>query len=269
MKTKKSKKPPRTALSYLIRFLHIIIYGDPGAGKSSFAATAPTPMLILCGDAYGKHTPYLRQFANHIAKRGHTPEGMDVLILKNPETMKVECQIEFYHNSKPRRGDAFPAFRRRTERLCDEEQGDWATVIVDSITSIEMRAREEAKYVTNPNSKEPRQWFAESTEQLESILIGGFSGFPAHIILIAHLTDARKSVEMHEEVYQTLSAPGRLRSGQGLPSQYSELYRAYVDSTGRHLQTESDGTYFCATQINAPNKCRPKWKSVLKNMEQN
>jgi len=39
--------------------LHVVVMGDPGARKSTFAATFPKPMLVLNFDPMGKETPYL------------------------------------------------------------------------------------------------------------------------------------------------------------------------------------------------------------------
>lgn len=41
-------------------FLHWIIYGDIGSGKSTMAATFPKPMLVHCFDPFGKDMPYLK-----------------------------------------------------------------------------------------------------------------------------------------------------------------------------------------------------------------
>lgn len=41
--------------------LHCMVYGDPGVGKSTFAATWPLPMLVLMFDGVGKDTPYQKR----------------------------------------------------------------------------------------------------------------------------------------------------------------------------------------------------------------
>ena len=41
--------------------LHILLYGDSGAGKSLFAASFPKPMLVLHWDGYDNAIPYLEQ----------------------------------------------------------------------------------------------------------------------------------------------------------------------------------------------------------------
>lgn len=40
--------------------LHLLLYGDTGSGKSTFAATFPKPMLVWCFDPHGKDMPYRR-----------------------------------------------------------------------------------------------------------------------------------------------------------------------------------------------------------------
>lgn len=41
--------------------IHVIVYGDAGAKKSTFAATFPKPMLVFMWDPFGKDGPYLRR----------------------------------------------------------------------------------------------------------------------------------------------------------------------------------------------------------------
>lgn len=41
-------------------FIHAICYGDIGSGKSTFARTFPTPMLVHMFDPFGKDRPYLK-----------------------------------------------------------------------------------------------------------------------------------------------------------------------------------------------------------------
>ena len=40
--------------------VHLLLYGDTGSGKSTFAATFPKPMLVWCFDPHGKDMPYKR-----------------------------------------------------------------------------------------------------------------------------------------------------------------------------------------------------------------
>jgi hypothetical protein len=41
--------------------IHLLIYGDAGSMKSTFAATFPKPMLVFYCDAMGNDRPYLRE----------------------------------------------------------------------------------------------------------------------------------------------------------------------------------------------------------------
>ena len=41
--------------------IHVLVYGEPGAGKSTFAATFPNPKIVMMFDPMGKETPYLKK----------------------------------------------------------------------------------------------------------------------------------------------------------------------------------------------------------------
>ncbi len=42
--------------------IHVLVMGEIGTGKSTFAATFPKPMLVLFFDPYGKDEPYLAPY---------------------------------------------------------------------------------------------------------------------------------------------------------------------------------------------------------------
>ncbi len=42
------------------RPIHVLAYGEPGAGKSELLATFPKPILVFMFDALGKDTPYMK-----------------------------------------------------------------------------------------------------------------------------------------------------------------------------------------------------------------
>ena len=59
----------------------ILLYGDAGVGKSSFAATAPKPVILVLEDGLDQidcaKTPHIKDFATFIAYlKDHAARGM-------------------------------------------------------------------------------------------------------------------------------------------------------------------------------------------------
>jgi hypothetical protein len=135
----------------------------------------------------------------------------------------------------------------------------YKTLVIDSVTFMEMAARKWDQFVLNPRTEEPRQWYAASTEMLEQMLMMRLRGLPVNVIILCHVDHDKD--ELHGTFLRMPMAPGKLRGK--LASAYSEYYRAYVAKDGTHwLQTRTDAVWSATTRINAPNPCPPTWSAI-------
>lgn len=245
---------------------HWLLYGDSGSGKSTSAATFPTPQLVLSFDPYGKEQPY---------KQRHLTSGRRLETVVNAAGVPIEyvvtaedavvCQIEHYIDEDPRKPSAYSKFMTRMDTF-KAEFDSWkdGTIILDSVTFMELAARKWAQYALNPTTKEPRQWFASSTDMLEEMLMLRFGSLKMHVVVVAHVDEDKD--EVNGEIVRHPSAPGRMRKRS--PAGFSELYHQYVqrDDKGNrvHLwQTRNDGRWNCSTQFaQTPDPCEPTFEAL-------
>ena len=250
---------------------HTLIYGDTGAGKSSGAATWPTPMLVCFFDPWAKERPYI------VDPRTRQPRGQQAAVMTN-DGIPVQVvhvpgdpgallyRIEHFNDTQARKPAAFARFYERLTTL-SEDVWAWGikTVVVDSVTFMELASRKQHQYVLNPTARDPRQWFGGATDALEEILITQLGALPINVVVVAHVDDDR--VDVHGASIRVPAAPGRLTRRRELPSAFSELYRAYPmpGEKGQELyvwQTRSDGEFIAASQVGAPNPCPQDYRAL-------
>lgn len=253
--------------------VHCICYGDPGARKSTFASTFPKPMLVKQFDANGKEFPYRRWGRLHPSGRateteGVTEQGVRYLDIVAPNDEWI--RVEFFNDLSPS-GDAWKQIEwDMKERYFFTH--NWATLVIDSVTFLNLLAFYNAKFNVNPNSKEPRQWHSWATDALEHMLLVQLQNFPNNLVVLAHI-DHEKDEVMQTFVRQ-ISAPGRLKNRNELCAGFAEFYRAYAvaepswpDGMAYLLQTKKDGNFNCASQIEAPNPCIQEYAAIWENWD--
>lgn len=251
-------------------YLHTIVYGDPGSRKSTFATTFPKPLLVKNFDANGKDMPY-RKWGRTLGAtetRSVSDFGVPILDIVAPDGGWI--RIEYFNDLSPE-SKAWDSFSWDMKERAFFTHG-WETLVIDSLTFMNLCAFYHAKHVVNPNSKEPRQWHAYSTDALEYALLVQLQNFPTNLVLLAHI-DQDKDEVLGSYVKQ-LAAPGRLKNRNELCAGYAEFYRAYTmadpsapDGLAYVLQTKKDAQFNCATQIEAPNPCWQDYEALWANWD--
>lgn len=254
-----------------------LIYGDSGAGKSTFAATFPKPALVLQTDPYAKGMPYRRKGIQGESGQIITASGMedkggvinydDILHAK---TEKLMFRLERYNTEDIHGGTdyiyGFENILARFSLLRQEiKEGKWATVIFDSLTSLEFEVRKLHQYKLNPESKsgakqDARQWYGASAQAVEELCYGQLTWLPCNVVVLAHIKEDKDNIR--DTLFWTPAAPGA--QGRRLPGCFAEAYvikkiRGQEESI---LQTRSDADYMATSQIPAPNPCVPTYKAI-------
>lgn len=248
------------------RPIHAILYGDGGGGKSTMAATFPKPMLVFMFDPRGKELPYLRRGESVSADPDEFgTERTLVMSKRDPERMLI--LIENYHEIEPHRPEAYSRFLKRMSLIAGEYD-QWQTIVLDSVTMMELAARKQQQYRLNPTAKDPRQWYAGSTEQLEEMLMMRFGTLPMNVVVVAHVDEEKD--EVHGHFIRNPSAPGRMK--KRMASAYTDLYRVYAkravggDGEINHFaQTRMDQLWIASCSTYAPETCEPTYQAVWQN----
>lgn len=182
--------------------------------------------------------------------------------------------IEYFHDYDPDRPDAFARFRVHMTKL-PETYGKYNSYVIESVTSMALSSRYYHKRVLNPDTKEPRQWHAGATDDLEEFLCLRFPSLPYNVGVSLHTS--REKDEVSETFVRNLSAPGRLSARHMLAGYWPEVYRAYAReqviekvSPDRKLyyflQTQigriEGEKWFAATQIHPPALCWNNYNSL-------
>lgn len=250
-------------------FIHVVDYAPPGAGKSTFAATFPKPMIVLAFDPLGKEAPYLKRGLVSPEMEGDFGQAL-VQVVSRKDTSKLLIQVEYFHDTEVDahgvyRPVAYQQFLKRFGTIYDEvREGKWATIVVDTLTYMELAARKMYQYDVDKTSREPRRWFASATDALEEAVMCRLGGIRTNVVILAHVDQDKDEVAGH--MVFNPAAPGRLRQrlGSGYPEVYHSIQKRDKDgSVSYALQTRADSRYNCSSVfLNAPDPCEPEYKAL-------
>lgn len=246
--------------------IKVVVMGEAGTGKTTLAATFPTPILVHNFDSRGKDFPYLRRGNVQPLEALQIGDATIPMQRATNGNGRTIVQVEHYQNANAKNPTAYPLFQARVSQL-ESEYNQWNTVVVDSVTLMELAARKYCQYVLNPTSRDPRQFWGGATDLLEEFLCIQVGALPMNVVIICHV-EVEKD-EITGGMIRNPKAPGRL--SRSLPAVAVELYRSFIappDSEGRReyqLQTQADHLFNCATRIGAPNPCTPHYKALWVN----
>ena len=225
-------------------------------------ASEGSPLLVLMFDPRGKEKPYLRRGRPQdlvVDEFGHATRD-----IMHPKKDRLLIRLEHFLNPNVKQPDAYEHLQRRLLTLEGEvAQGEWSTVGLDSITFAELAARKLHQYRLNRAVKEPRLWWAGSTDMLEELLMCTLGSFACNVVVVAHISEDKD--EVAGTFVRNPMAPGRLQ--KRLASAYGELWRQYVTRNEEGdrvylLQTQGDDRFNAASQIEAPDGSVPDYRVI-------
>lgn len=264
-------------------FIHCLLYGDFGSGKSTFAATFPKPMLVFCFDHNQKEMPYRRGGKETELLEYEIETSKDVIKIPYRDVQHEDglTRIEYYNKTDDVENPLAFAYFRTRMGILHEEYATWKTVVIDSISFMELQARKLEEKVLNPlpqgvslytkgGGGDQRMWFAGATSALEELLCMRLAGLDMNVVVTAHISKDKNMVS--GEIVQVPYAPGRLSSRSLLSAAFAEQYRLYTerDEEGKrvHLaQTYSRDGFSAGTQIEASDPSWPQYDALWENWD--
>jgi hypothetical protein len=172
-------------------------------------------------------------------------------------------RIERYYEEDPERPKGMRRTRERLRTLTEDVERDgFQTVVLDTVTAFEMQGRFQSQFVDKAGSSEPRQWFADSTDWVERMVMVRMPSLVTKLgvygMVIAHTSSDRD--KDGNILKYTPDMPGRCATRPG--SFYNEIYYVDKNTEGEALFFVSDKNYTATTGIELPNGCPAQWSAV-------
>lgn len=180
------------------------------------------------------------------------------------------ARIEYFHDPIVENPRAAARFLDRMSSLPKEvKAGLVKTVCFETVSSSMLTTRKMYQYDLESGARDPRKWYGGSVDVLEEVLMIQFPALQCNVCVGLHVS--RQKIEAEGGLLRAPLLPGRLMDQ--FASQWPEVYRVYVDRDEkgekvRLLQTESDERWEAATQIDAPDPCRPSYRALWKGWDE-
>jgi len=236
--------------------IHVLLTGETGVGKDTFAATFPGPRLVWHLDGFGQEMPYMIG-AQSVGEVSQYVLGAYTIMFRDIVASDGQVtRVEYYSSDSPTMPNISSVLEGRMAYF-SQEQDNWKTLICGSLSSAALEGRLMEQFVLNPQFKDPRKWYGAATEYVER-LIHSQKSLRINVVFICHI--GRSMDDVGGEMLFTPDLPGRLSYSAG--RYFNEMYRIFIwrDESGkahRWLQTDSDGRFQCKTHISADNPMGP------------
>lgn len=255
-------RPYKGVVEQIGKPIHVLNYGESGTRKSSFAATFPTPRLVLAFDPSDKMTPFFRAGERQEVVKGD--DFYDRLQLTATDVFDKDgtllTRVEQFDDPEPESPTGYKRFQERVRSLHSETW--WNTIILDSLTMCQYAYLRYQMFTLNPDYKDPRLWYGHLKTEMTCQLLARMVYLPQNVVVIAHVGD--KKDEFSEGLLRGAAAVGSLMGD--LPAGYGEVYRAEVTKDKRYIMnTRATSLWYAASQIQAPNPCEMEYSKLWAN----
>ena len=267
----------------MLDYIHTILAGPSGSGKSWLSATSPEPQLVALFDSLGNARAYFR---NCRVKQ----ERDVVIVLGRPSIIPTYLCYALEDTECSTLKRKLWAFDTSTSIGIDQFKVKWAilseemracaakTFIFDSLTLYQTGLRVAGKDSIGSSSEDERALAYSVTDDIEA-LGNMLKSLPFNVIMAAHISgrNYKKSVGRGANARildlqdTSINAPGRM--GRNLESMFSDVWLTYVDDEGNYLvntnrpldhDVNSKDTIVAKNTVNSPGVCPNNWLEIVK-----
>jgi hypothetical protein len=255
--------------------LHVAVQGVPNSGKTRFAASAETPMLVLAADPLDKLQAYFDRGVRD--PQQYTGQfGQPIWLVRSRTTGKPIIQIEGYYDEDMKNPQAMNQLLSRLPQISEEVKAKrWRTVVIDSWTQLEWIARQRR---TEGVFADVDSVYGAAKDDLQGIVNSRLMNLRCNLILTFHIEtkvvkdkkgniikDARTDLGGGELSY-SIQAIGTLKN---IANVLGETYLAVapVDGSDNYVlvtKRNADFRQLCS-RINAPNPVTNDWRALFTN----
>lgn len=194
--------------------IKVVLYGPSGSGKTLLASTFPKPYFLDLDNGM------------------RTLQGLDV-------------EYESIFQDPTKKGQGYTQVLKRIVELVDKELlDDSRTLVLDSLTNLNDMAVEYAETV--PTGRDQRQMWGVVLEKTVFIM-KKLRAAKCNVVVTCQ--EEYKEDLMTQSLIYSPSLFGK--SSIRVPYLFDEVYRLYVDATGKHvIQTDLDLRTHCKSRLN-------------------
>jgi len=265
--------------------IHALVYGDPGMRKSTLAASFPAKILVANFDSPANIRPYIERGTErggsyqHFQDNGVPEDSLGLVkdasgapVPTGPVTIvrgasgRIVVEVRHFQDTIPSQPSAWRRFDVWFNLLVASGKLP-ATMVLDTVSGVELAARKQDQYVDNRDTRNSIQWWGAASRALEELLCIRLPNLPCHVVAVCHMDEDQDAWQ--GRMVRNPALPNKLR--RRVSGFFSDMWRVHCefDNAGATIfkvQTQASPEYFAKSAVRAPNGSAPNFNALVGNL---